>query len=405
MSSKIIIYNPHNSFFGTTVWNIITRKPTTEKVTFIRDILSTNNVYVLFDTEFNNSSIDFINKIFPKFIRKIFTNIEFFLWCRLHNVEYKLIKFIKKSDEINVSDVTFISLFYLKEKNSLHLNKGKKLIYASHYFYNASVLKKIINKTSNIFFVAESNLSHESDFFKSLYNTDHQTYILPFQFKERFKNIKKWDLRDEKCLALGTTHSLPYCPETKDYIDFFNVRTWHYNREEIYNNKNRLKGLMNIKIERYEENLKTKKNKLLMYIQNIFYLGRQNIYHSFDIVKEFNEHKIFIAPEERAFLPSINFVEGMACGCAYIGIVSKIYEDLGLISGKHYIGYDGTMKDLKAKLIYYKNNNDELRKISQTGYEFVLKNFNKEFVKNNFINDLNRFISSNVLISSFKKCK
>ena len=160
---------------------------------------------------------------------------------------------------------------------------------------------------------------------------------------------------------------------------------------------------MNIKIERFNEDLKISKIKTINYLQNIFLLGRQKKYFSFDIVEAFNNHKIFISPEERVGLPSINFVEGMSCGCAYIGIDSQIYKDLGLVKEKHFISYDGTMNDLISKLNYYSNNDNLLRDIAENGYNFVISNFNKNVVKKVFLNDIDIFYNTGNLTSSFLK--
>ena len=54
---------------------------------------------------------------------------------------------------------------------------------------------------------------------------------------------------------------------------------------------------------------------------------------------------MFVVPEEANDLPGIGFVEGMACGSAYIGLDDGMYKDIGLIPRKHYITYDGTLED------------------------------------------------------------
>ena len=191
--------------------------------------------------------------------------------------------------------------------------------------------------------------------------------------------------RDSRCLALGTTHSLDYNKLTKDFIDYFKVNTWHYNREELYNNKNKLSHIMNIKIERYDENLKNHKNKLINYIQNILFMCKQKKYMSFDIVKEYNKHQFFISPEERAFLPSINFVEGMSCCCIFIGIESDIYTYIGMKSGEHYIGYDGSINDLINKIQFYQNNNFLSMNMHKKSIKFASDNFDKEKLKRKFL--------------------
>ena len=70
---------------------------------------------------------------------------------------------------------------------------------------------------------------------------------------------------------------------------------------------------------------------------------------SFDMVAKFNEYKMCIVGEEITGVPGIGFVEGMVCGCAYIGLNNGLYEQYGLKEGVHYIGYDGTLPDLTEK--------------------------------------------------------
>lgn len=49
----------------------------------------------------------------------------------------------------------------------------------------------------------------------------------------------------------------------------------------------------------------------------------------------------------------IGSIEGMACGCAMIGINIGIYEDIGLKVGVHYIPYDDTLVNLIETMKYY----------------------------------------------------
>jgi len=76
----------------------------------------------------------------------------------------------------------------------------------------------------------------------------------------------------------------------------------------------------------------------------------------------------------------------MACGCAYLGIKSHIYDDLGLIDGENYISYDGTLEDLIKKVNFYKKRPEELERIAKNGYEYVINEFSKKRVINNFLN-------------------
>ena len=97
---------------------------------------------------------------------------------------------------------------------------------------------------------------------------------------------------------------------------------------------------------------------------------------------------MFVVPEEANDLPGVGFVEGMACGSAYIGLDDPMYRDIGLIPGIHYIAYNGTLSDLETKIKYYQKNNNELKEIANRGYEFTKEHFNGEHVAQKLYNDL-----------------
>ena len=50
--------------------------------------------------------------------------------------------------------------------------------------------------------------------------------------------------------------------------------------------------------------------------------------------------------------------------------------------GVHYIGYDGTLEDLKAKISYYQQpeHQEELECIANAGYEYAQSHFRGEIV-------------------------
>ena len=91
------------------------------------------------------------------------------------------------------------------------------------------------------------------------------------------------------------------------------------------------------------------------------------------MVEAFNSYKMCIVGEEILGIPGIGFVEGMACGCAYIGQEMQAYRDWGLIPGRHYITYDGTKEDLKRVIEYYQmdEHQEELENIAKAGCDYV----------------------------------
>jgi glycosyltransferase involved in cell wall biosynthesis len=119
---------------------------------------------------------------------------------------------------------------------------------------------------------------------------------------------------------------------------------------------------------------------------------RQSKYTSFDMVNKFNEYLCFVCPEEVVGMPGIGFVEGMACGTAYIGLDTSYYRKLGLKPGIDYITYDGTLEDLIDKIKYCQAHVEETRKIGINGREFVYKNFNQKVVAKNLFDKFNELV-------------
>ena len=101
------------------------------------------------------------------------------------------------------------------------------------------------------------------------------------------------------------------------------------------------------------------------------------------MVEKFNEYKMCLVGEEILGVPGIGYVEGMACGCAYIGLDSPMYRNLGLIPGVHYISYDGTKEGLRQVIelntitvsTYKKRHDSKL----QVAYQTNLLSFNHFF--------------------------
>ena len=136
---------------------------------------------------------------------------------------------------------------------------------------------------------------------------------------------------------------------------------------------------------RKNDNLIVKTYKSLW---NKSHVGQQKSYFSFDMVEKFNQYKMFICGEEILGVPGIGFVEGMACGCAYIGCRAYDYAAYGMVEGVHYIGYDGTLDDLQEKIEYYQQHEDELERIAQAGYAFARENFTPEVVTTKLLEQL-----------------
>lgn len=343
-------------------------------------------------------------------IHKCIAVIEIYWWCLLNGINplrQTIIFNRKKLDE--KSDILFgfaycSHLFFnekLLEKSIIKSFTGKKILHASHFYRSTKKVAENIKKTGTQYMVAEANL-RKSPYFSKFFNFIKEVLILPQALRARYKKTSNFLDRKNLCLALGTLvleNELDQSNE--DFIQFFKMNCLHPMRRSIFENKEALEDIIDCCINFHNEKRiditnKSKlyqKSKLFRIIYDLFFLSEGKDYHQMDIVQKYNEYKMFIAPEESIGLPSVNFVEGMACGCAYVGLNHSMYTDIGMADKKHYIAYDGTLEDLRSKIHYYQNHPEELEAIAQNGYEFAKERFSKERVTNNFLNDLNHLIS------------
>lgn len=237
-------------------------------------------------------------------------------------------------------------------------------------------------------FVNEVDLS-ENEFVNYYFNVSGVENVLcPYIFADRFIEKVPFSSRKNKAMAVGTLSTCEGLPDYDCYRKYFKTDWIQPMRYEIWKNKRNLKDIDCYISYIYEGVWRIKDTdnffiKILKKIYNKLH-RRQGKYTSFDMVDKFNEYKMFICPEELVGMPGIGFVEGMACGTAYIGLKDKMYECLGLIPDYHYITYDGTLSDLEKKVSYYESHPKELETIAANGTKFVRDHFNTKKVSDDF---------------------
>ncbi len=240
-------------------------------------------------------------------------------------------------------------------------------------------------------YVNEINIAH-NEFINLYYTLDNvKPLVMPYAFSKRFRSIRPFQERKNLALAIGTLSSVEGVSGYEKYKEYAKTNWIQPMRKEILDKKDQLTDYIDSYISYIHEDktYEIKKNdffliKLYKKYYNKSHEWRQSKYTSFDMVEKFNEYKIAICPEELVGVPGIGFVEGMACGCAYIGLDHVMYTDLGLIPGKHYITYDGSLTDLTAQIEYYQKHPDLLEAIARNGYEFVIEHFHPEKIAEDF---------------------
>lgn len=270
----------------------------------------------------------------------------------------------------------------------MHLNQ-----FQSHSIQELNVAIKGVNE-----YMLEANVFKLGNYMlETCYPTEYKFHLLPYVVTERFKCIIPFSSRKRMAVATGTLARFE--EDENDYIKHYSTPYLHKMRKVIFDDKDCLTGLVDSFISPYIESTKKGKkrkyrNCFIKYIFDIYHLailkdGKQENYFSFNIVDKYNEYQMAVVPEEIAGCPAIGAFESMACGCAYIGIDHSMYKDLGLVSGEHYIAYDGTLEDLKHKIRYYQEHEKELEKIAMNGRKFVSEHNSLSAVIKKFISVLN----------------
>lgn len=243
----------------------------------------------------------------------------------------------------------------------------------------------------------ESDMDKYSEIFRRYYSWYKGTFLVhPFVAAPRFQRTKPFGERENRCFSTGTiTYKLH--PE---FLDVYGDSCDQPTRKQIVTHQEELQPYVDCYNSDYLEDVDMKEylpsdNKFVHYYKvwyNMRHTGHQKKYFSFNMVEKFNDYKMCLVGEEVLGVPGIGFVEGMACGCAYIGQDLGYYEDYGMQEGVHYIGYDGTLEDLKSKIKYYQQpeHQEELERIANAGYEFAQTHFRGEFVAKELLEKLQK---------------
>lgn len=329
----------------------------------------------------------------------LFSGFENWLTLRKNGIPRRKIKVINNPKDIRTDDIVIAYNICNNGLEGLENVKAFKALSMLH-FHGKRGEDEMIKKAGIDVLFNESDLSKSSEIYRKYYDLDLPFIVHPFIPADRFQRIKPFKDRYNKCFSTGTI-TLKIHPEFLDvYVDPCDQPA----RKFVKDNPEFFKDTVDCYSEYYMEDTTLKKVnpsdnsivKLYKKLYNRFNTGKQKKYFSFDMVEKFNEYKMHLLGEEILGVPGIGYVEGMACGSAYIGLDSPMYRDLGLIPGVHYITYDGTQEGLKTTVEYWQRleNQEKLEEIANNGYNFVRENFNSETVARTLLHRLKYFVKN-----------
>lgn len=389
---RIIFEDLHcNCFLLNPLWYCIMHRPQGKKHENLLKCLVDHNHKIYIYITPKGTSIPKRWKILE--VSKMWKRIECLLTCKLNHIPLKNVRIMDDLNSLKPDDIYICYLYFaVNTGNLLKQNPAYKVMDLNHLHAYIPQTKYLPDVDC---LVAESNIFSHSDLVKSIkeFDTKDCAHIIkPYTFQERFNNNKNFAQRKNKAVATGTWRLM----EREKRFDLFK-KIYHSNylfpmRREIYIHKEELNQYIDSVITKFpDDDMVADKSKYrivnwMRKQKEKFTINNrlQTKYRSFDMPSLYNDYKMAVVPEDMTGFPAIGFVESMASGCAFIGKECWIYGELGMQSGIHYIGYDGTLKNLVEKIAYYQIHQEELEKIARTGCQYVHENFNGNKVAEDF---------------------
>ena len=397
---RIVFVNLHaNEFLVKTLNKFIFKQSVAIKHKYILDyLLSRDDVEVC--SFINKRGLSLSYSTHNRFLQS-FRFLDHRITMHKNGIPMSKIKVLKHEEEIRHDDLVILYQIFGPQ---FEFDKRPDAFIAVSQLHFALSASEMMEKVDPDLMFNESNMQQRFVGFNEYFGWFHKQYmVIPFVFAPRFKVIKPFAERQNKAVSVGTVTYPGYL------IKYYGHDCLQPARKQVYDNARELTPWVDCFNSDYLEDDKLSKHsandsklvKTFKRLHDKFFVGHQKKYYSFDMVEKFNDYKMCIVGEEIVGLPGIGFVEGMACGCAYLGQTVGYYEDYGMKEGVHYIGYDGTLDDLKAKITYYQQpeHQQELETIARTGCEFVRSHFNgpaaAESLLNNLLEAQRRWLADN----------
>ena len=401
--SGLVFYQPHaNIWFKNPVRKILRnqRLPSKYEALFDRALAGDEPVYL--------SSSLIRTPGLKGWIKYLLEPLEMALWCRLNRVPLSRIGFVLRKRSLAGKS----TLFLMHYGNFTHeLEPGatagrrlatylsdapiRKVVHMTHYAYHPRIGAENLRELRPDLLVAENQLQENSAFFRRFFDdlgTPFRT--LPYTAAARFKKTTEFASRTNKAVATG---SITYRLRVPEFVEFFGTDELQPLRREIYNhaaeNAARIESMISdLDASRSRAPVPRADSLIRSLARRLFGKHPQLSYYKKDIVAIYNRFTMFVVPEEICDLPAIGFIEGMACGCVYLGLDNPMYRDLGMIPGVHYLTYDGTLADLNRTIERHQDSNGQrlLEQIAVSGEDFARRVMHSNTVYDAFLADLSR---------------
>ena len=275
----------------------------------------------------------------------------------------------------------------------------RKVVHMTHYVYCVDTGAANLNALAPDLLVAESNLADHSAFYRAHFSEVRAPFsCLPYTVSERFQQYKSWAQRSNKMVVTG---SITYKMKDPAFCEFFQTQELQPMRRRLLETASSYISEMECLVSDLDSTRNDARPSRLCRVWNLLRritgARAQGDYYKRDIVEIYNSYTMFAVPEEVCGLPAIGFVEGMACGSAYLGVEGPMYRDLGMVPSVHYIAYDGSIEHLMAQVREHQRDPERTKAVADAGREFVHKTLRADAVYGAFVRSLHDLVSTSEL--------
>jgi hypothetical protein len=383
MDPQIILYNPHvDDFLAEPLHFKFLRRRALKKYGFIITTLLNHQGFipVIIDGTLSSLIPDRYFGILPSFLRNLISNLEYKYWIRIN--KFSAFKRISPLS-IDLETHTLLAFSYKATTGNFLLRlkllrRFKHVVFhLSHYFVRTAEKANNLNQLPNVWLAGDSDIS-ENYYFQTFFDWYKKEFLfLPFAVKAKFLTKTPLSSRDSRSIATGTLHDLRLEQPASAYQDYINCTgfdTYHPIRKEIYMARGEISGQIDSKVSLYRNySAGFKGLEVLQHVQ-----VTQKTYFAMDIVDIYNNYLFAIVGEEESGFPALGMLEAMACGCVVFANPARL-KSMGLVAGKHFLPYDGTLSDLLSALSLAESRSD-LESISLQGQLIVKSCFSEQVV-------------------------
>lgn len=395
---QLAIYRPHaNIWFRNTVSRILRKDPIPNKYAPLLDYLLRADIELVF-----------VSNLMPSRIARVSDAMELWLWRQLNGLHgSRLACSVRSAANCDVlflmhyGNLTFETEDVAQTGGPLSRVLRQlpvmKVVHLTHFPYCSATGSANLVALRPDLLVAENNLAANATFFQIYFSSLAKVPFacLPYTPASRFQNRRPLDQRTNKMVVTG---SITYKMQDPAFRSFFDTQELQPMRRRLYEARTNFPEEMDCLVSDLDATRAQPRHGLL---RRIVTMGRRLSgmeagisYYKNDIVETYNSYTMFSVPEEVCGLPAIGFVEGMACGAAYVGLVDPMYQDLGLQPGIHYIAYDGSVADLMTQVRFHQQHPEILYRIAKAGCAFVCSQFATEVVYGRFLAQLQQMVKS-----------